>query len=86
MHSNHIQLYGAGDFPIEDYLVLLDIPSEASILEEVMKNSQPDRVYAHFYVPESKYFDGLPGREQFGWYYSFLKNRGSFDMAKTESN
>lgn len=82
MSSNQIQLYGVDDFPYEDYLVLLDIPSEASILEEVMKKNQPDRVYAHFYVPESKYFDGLPGRDQFGWYYSFLKNRGRFDMAE----
>ena len=28
------------------------------------------------------YFDGLPDREQFGWYYSFLKKRGTFDVAK----
>ena len=48
------------------------------LLKEVVRNNEPDRIYAHFYVPESKYFDGLPGRDQFGWYYSFLKSRGSF--------
>lgn len=80
MNGNQIQLYGVEELPKDDFLVLLDIPSEASILEGIMQRSSPDRVYAHFYVPESKYFDGLPGRDQFGWYYSFLKSRGSFDI------
>lgn len=80
MNGLPIQLYGMEKLPENDYLVLLDIPNEASYLEEIMRKYHPDRVYAHFYVPESKYFDGLPSRDQFGWYYSFLKSRGSFDL------
>ena len=51
-------------------------------LEQLVTSTNPDRIYAHFHVPESMYFDGLPSREQFGWYYSFLKKRGTFDVAK----
>ena len=74
-----IQLYEGSDFSNADNLVLLDIPTDVSSLKAVVRDNAPNRIYAHFYVPESKYFDGLPGREQFGWYYSFLKSRGSFD-------
>ena len=46
----------------------------------------PNRIYAHFHAPESKYFDGLPSREQFGWYYSFLEKAREFDLAKNGEN
>ena len=49
-------------------------------LEELVNSVQPDRVYAHFHASESRYFDGIPDREQFGWYYSFLKKREKFDF------
>ena len=62
-----------------DNIVLLDIPFNSSLLENLVRTLKPDRIYAHFQVPESKYFDGVPSRDQFGWYYSFLKKRGSFD-------
>ncbi|MCZ2258386.1 single-stranded-DNA-specific exonuclease RecJ [Sporosarcina sp. G11-34] len=72
--------YGKDEMIDADNIVFLDIPNDSSLLETIVRSANPDRVYAHFYVPESKYFDGLPGREQFGWYYSFLKTRGSFDF------
>jgi len=79
LNGNQIYLFGENQLPDVDNLVLLDIPSNVSLLKDVLSEHQPDRIYAHFYVPESKYFDGLPGRDQFGWYYSFLKSRGVFD-------
>jgi len=77
----NIQLYDGEDFTHEDNLVLLDIPTDVLTLEKVVRTNAPNRIYAHFHVPESKYFDGLPSREQFGWYYSFLKSRGTFDFS-----
>lgn len=77
-----LQLYGENELLNATNIVLLDIPNEVSCLEELIEKKMPQRIYAHFYVPESKYFDGLPGREQFGWYYSFLKSRGQFDIDK----
>ncbi len=82
MNGNVIHLYNAPDMPINRFLVLLDIPNEMSTLKEVIQAFQPERVYAHFYVFESTYFDGLPTREQFGWFYSFLKSRGDFNLIK----
>ncbi|CAM3112382.1 single-stranded-DNA-specific exonuclease RecJ [Filibacter tadaridae] len=75
-----IQLMKGDQLPKADNIVLLDIPDESSQLEELVKSMQADRIYAHFHVPESKYFEGLPGRDQFGWYYSFLKKRERFDV------
>lgn len=77
-----IDLYGRNDLRHADNLVLLDIPDSKMQLEQLVTSANPDRIYAHFHAPESMYFDGLPNREQFGWYYSFLKKRGTFDVAK----
>jgi len=65
---------------IENYVVLLDLPTNASLLEKLLEEANPRRVYAHFYIPESHYFDAMPTREQFVWYYSFLKKRGTFHL------
>lgn len=80
LNGNHIQLVGSKPLPAAENIVLLDIPNDVATLKTIVDEQKPDRIYAHFYVPESRYFDGLPGREQFGWYYSFIKNRGSFDL------
>ncbi len=60
----------------------MDIPTNVSFFRRDRQEYIPERIYAHFHVPESRYFDGLPSREQFGWYYSFIKSRGSFDFVK----
>ncbi len=80
LQGHSIQVYGQGELPPVKHLVLLDIPDDVSLLEALVREQMPDRIYAHFYVPESTYFNGLPGREQFGWYYSFLKSRKRFDF------
>ncbi len=75
-----IDLFGQVSMAKANNLVLLDIPDDVVHLEELVLSINPSRIYAHFYAPESKYFDGLPSREQFGWYYSFLKKREKFDI------
>lgn len=82
MNGVPINLFGQAPIVQADNLVLLDIPDDVAQLEELVITSASHRIYAHFYAAESKYFDGLPGRDQFGWYYSFLKKRGTFDIAK----
>ncbi|MFC7684558.1 single-stranded-DNA-specific exonuclease RecJ [Ureibacillus sp. GCM10028918] len=61
-------------------IVLLDLPKSAQTLERLIVLAKPQRVYAVFYTPESKYFNGMPTREHFGWYYSFLKKRPNFNL------
>ncbi|WJY28206.1 single-stranded-DNA-specific exonuclease RecJ [Sporosarcina trichiuri] len=68
-----------GDAAVES-LVLLDIPDQQRQLEQLMTLFSPGRIYAHFYAPESRYFDGIPSRQEFGWYFTFLKKRGTFDI------
>lgn len=62
------------------YIVLLDLPQNVQMLESVLRKTTPSRIYAHFYMPDSQYFNGLPTREQFSWYYKFLKNRPAFPL------
>ena len=80
LNGNAIHLYGEDIASKSANIVLLDIPTNVLLLKEIVKDYIPERIYAHFHVPESRYFDGLPSREQFGWYYSFIKSRGSFDF------
>lgn len=63
-----------------NYIVLLDLPQNVQKLESVLRKTAPSRIYAHFYMPDSQYFNGLPTREQFSWYYKFLKNRLAFPL------
>lgn len=62
------------------YIALLDIPIDEKLLETVLRKLEPKRIYAHFYVPESKYFEGIPNRDHFKWFYGFLLKRKSFDL------
>lgn len=62
-------------------VVLLDLPPSIVVLEEFIQQVQPKRIYAVFYTPESKFFNGMPTREQFGWFYSFLKKRPGFNLS-----
>jgi single-stranded-DNA-specific exonuclease len=77
-----IDIYGRRPVTEVKNLVLLDIPESEKDLQQLVLATAPERIYAHFHAPESVYFDGLPNREQFGWYYSFLKKRGTFDLSK----
>lgn len=63
-----------------NFIVLLDLPRNVQLLESVLKKTAPSRIYAHFYMPDSQYFNGMPTREQFSWYYKFLKSRPSFPL------
>ena len=63
-----------------NFIVLLDLPRNVQLLENVLKKTAPSRIYAHFYMPDSQYFNGMPTREQFSWYYKFLKNRPAFPL------
>ncbi|MEG0381161.1 MAG: single-stranded-DNA-specific exonuclease C-terminal domain-containing protein, partial [Kurthia sp.] len=51
-----------------NYVVLLDLPTNADQLKNYLNLVEPDRIYAHFYVANSHLFDGMPTREQFAWY------------------
>lgn len=80
MPDRPIHLHGREAYKEIDHVIVLDVPTDLEQLKTVLLATNPKRIYAHFHLPESKYFEGMPNREQFGWYYSFLKKRGSFDV------
>jgi single-stranded-DNA-specific exonuclease len=76
----HLVQEGIQFMETKPYVVLLDIPVDEKLLESILTKIGPKRIYAHFYVPESKYFEGIPSRDQFKWFYGFLLKRQSFDI------
>ncbi|WP_449442826.1 single-stranded-DNA-specific exonuclease RecJ [Ureibacillus acetophenoni] len=64
----------------QSYIVILDLPRSIQELENLINVTNPSRIYAVFYTQNSQFFTGLPTREHFGWYYSFLKQRPSFNI------
>lgn len=63
-----------------DFIVILDLPSDEKDLTLLLEYQQWKRVYAHFFADESTYFEGLPTRDQFKWYFSFLAKRKTFAL------
>ncbi|MFP3918163.1 single-stranded-DNA-specific exonuclease RecJ [Lysinibacillus telephonicus] len=62
------------------YIVLLDLPQNVEMLEMVIKQYEPKRIYAVFFTQDSQFFNGMPTREHFAWYYTFLKKRPAFHL------
>lgn len=62
------------------YIVLLDLPKSFESIEHVMLTMSPKRIYTVFYTPKPEFFNGMPSREHFAWYYTFLKKRPSFNL------
>lgn len=60
-------------------MVLLDVPTDANVLSELVNSHKPQRIYAHFHT-EANGFSRLPTREDFGWYYKFLAKRPAFAL------
>ena len=77
-----IHQFGKVELTETDHVIILDMPPGTEQMKELINRTNPKRVYAHFFVNESLYFEGIPSREHFGWYYSFLKKRGTFDLRK----
>ena len=65
---------------IKSSICVLDLPEDVTLLETILKQRSYERIYAHLHVPNSQYFNGMPSREHFAWYYSFLKKRQIFNL------
>ncbi|MFE8703492.1 single-stranded-DNA-specific exonuclease RecJ [Cytobacillus sp. FJAT-54145] len=65
-----------------EQLVLIDLPQTQDILEQLILNKRPARIYTLFYKEDSDFFSTLPTREHFKWYYAFLSKKAPFDLKK----
>ncbi len=70
------------DFAVEDYrgkaLVLIDLPHSFDELATLIYQMQPSRIYAHFYMPQSYYYEGIPSRDDFSKLYRTLQRKNPF--------
>jgi single-stranded-DNA-specific exonuclease len=66
----------------ERNLVLLDFPPSKEIVNNLLCGKKPGRIYPHFYKKESAYFNTMPTREHFKWYYAFLAKKAPFDLKR----
>lgn len=68
------------DLQLSPFIVLLDLPKKIQMVERLIESTKPKRIYALFYTPNSQFFNGMPSREQFAQYYSFLKKQPPFNL------
>lgn len=64
-----------------NYLAILDLPSTIKQLEQILQKFMPKRIYAIFHKENPIYFQGIPSRQQFGVYYTFLKKYPNFHIS-----
>jgi len=63
-------------------IVLADFPVKKEVLEKLLSNIVPARIYAVFFKKESDFFSTMPTRDHFKWYYAFLAKQGRFHLDK----
>ncbi|TFE01053.1 single-stranded-DNA-specific exonuclease RecJ [Jeotgalibacillus salarius] len=61
-------------------VVFLDLPEDSNLLEGVLQSCKPSRIYAHFYLEDPQFFSSVPKREDFAWFFAFLKKRKTFHL------
>ncbi|WP_082233730.1 single-stranded-DNA-specific exonuclease RecJ [Halobacillus massiliensis] len=63
-----------------DGIILLDLPIQLSQLSEVIQKLNPSLVYACYQVEDGAFFQSLPTREHFKWFYGMLVKRENFNL------
>jgi single-stranded-DNA-specific exonuclease len=66
----------------EKNVVLLDFPPSKEIVNQLLFGKKPGRIYSHFYKQDSAFFNTMPTREHFKWYYAFLAKKAPFDLKR----
>lgn len=63
-------------------IVLLDLPVNRVHLLDMIRLINPNRIYSIFLHDEEHYFNTIPTREHFKWFYGFLLKQGKLDLKK----
>ncbi|UTR09271.1 single-stranded-DNA-specific exonuclease RecJ [Evansella sp. LMS18] len=62
-------------------VLLFDLPGSMEDLKELFqKHGKPGRIYAAFIHDKDHFFEMLPTRDHFKWFYAFLIKRKSFNL------
>jgi single-stranded-DNA-specific exonuclease len=65
-----------------DMLYICDLPPNLEILQMVVNKTKPKIIYACYSVKESAYLTSFPKREEFIWYYAFIKKHKIVDLKR----
>ncbi|MGM7636559.1 single-stranded-DNA-specific exonuclease RecJ [Bacillus sp. Hm123] len=61
-------------------IVLIDMPPSSQLIEALLTNGRPERMYVHFHQKDNHFFSTMPTRDHFKWFYAFLMKRQTFDL------
>lgn len=61
-------------------IVLIDMPPSSQLIEALLTNGRPERIYVHFHQKDNHFFSTMPTRDHFKWFYAFLMKRKTFDL------
>jgi single-stranded-DNA-specific exonuclease len=75
-HSESIHSISQGNYS----LVLADIPPSTELLKKVIYQVKPSRVYTLFHQQETHFFNTIPTRDHFKWFYAFLAKNKEFNL------
>jgi single-stranded-DNA-specific exonuclease len=64
----------------QDYLLFADVPPSLTLLKNIIDKTSPARVYTIFNQQESHFFNTIPTREHFKWFYGFLGKNKKFNV------
>ncbi|SER72932.1 single-stranded-DNA-specific exonuclease RecJ [Salipaludibacillus aurantiacus] len=64
-----------------DNILLLDLPDTTEAIKQVISMAHKlERLFAAFIHEKDYFFEAVPTRDQFKWFYGFLLKRQSFDI------
>ncbi|GGC92643.1 single-stranded-DNA-specific exonuclease RecJ [Thalassobacillus devorans] len=66
-------------------LVVLDLPARLDDLAEIIRKVQPEKIYACYRLDDSAFFEKLPTREDFKWFYGMLMKHKTFELSRDAS-
>lgn len=81
-YRDHVCMFQDVEFSSDDYVVLLDLPQSSADLFTLFNNQAPSRIYVHFSSMEEHFFQTIPTREHFKWFYGFLLKNKTLDLNK----
>lgn len=61
-------------------VVFLDLPESKEQFKQILGLARPSRVYLCFYHEKDHFFEMMPTREHFKWFYAFIYKRKLFDL------
>lgn len=63
-------------------VIFVDIPPNRELMEMLIQGKKPARIYTYFYQKNGQFFQLIPTREHFKWYYAFLMKKGVVDIRR----